>query len=165
MILPMCRKIFSCVAWVLTVALMVTIFCFSHQAAEESQETSESFTKKVLSTVKAFNQLPEIRQEQIVEDIQFSVRKTAHFSVFASLGALMLSAMYLTFNAKRLWFYTYIISTAYAVCDEIHQYFIPGRACMVGDMVLDSMGVMAGILLVMIIRTLYIIRKNKRVKV
>ncbi|MBR6765204.1 MAG: VanZ family protein, partial [Clostridia bacterium] len=107
----MCRKIFSCVAWVLTAILMVTIFCFSHQVAEESQETSESFTKKVLSTVKAFNQLPEIRQEQIVEDIQFSVRKTAHFSVFASLGALMLSAMYLTFNAKRLWLYTYIIST------------------------------------------------------
>ena len=160
----MCRKIFSCVTWLLTVALMVTIFCFSHQEAAESQQTSESFTQKVLSTVSAFNELPEIKQDQIVESVQFFVRKTAHFSIFASLGALMLSAMYLTFNAKRLWLYSYLVSTLYAVSDEIHQHFISGRACMVGDMVLDSMGVMAGILVVMIIRTLYIIRRNKKTK-
>ena len=33
----------------------------------------------------------------------------------------------------------------YAVSDEIHQYFVPGRACMLRDMLLDTCGSLAGI--------------------
>ncbi len=157
----MYKRVFRWVFWVLTVILMITIFCFSAQKAEVSQKTSEGFTKKVLSTFQNFNKLPEPKQEQIVYNVQFSVRKAAHFSVFAALGTMMMSAMYLTFDKKRLWLYTYIISTLYAVSDEIHQYFVPGRACRIGDMILDSMGVTAGILVVMIICLLYKIKKRR----
>jgi VanZ family protein len=157
----MYKRVFRWVFWVLTVILMITIFCFSAQKAEVSQKTSEGFTKKVLSTFQSFNKLPEPKQDQIVYNVQFSVRKAAHFSVFAALGTMMMSAMYLTFDKKRLWLYTYIISTLYAVSDEFHQYFVPGRACRIGDMILDSMGVTAGILVVMIICLLYKIKKRR----
>ena len=39
------------------------------------------------------------------------------------------------------------IGTIYAVSDEVHQLFVEGRSCEVRDMLLDSAGVAAGVLL------------------
>ena len=36
--------------------------------------------------------------------------------------------------------------TVYAVSDELHQLFVPGRACMPADVMLDSAGVLTGTL-------------------
>lgn len=158
----MCKKIFKWVFWILTVVIMVTIFCFSHQEASTSQATSESFTKKALSVSKSFNKLPEIKQTEIVENVQFSVRKAAHFSIYVALGISLLSAMLLTFKKRRLWLYSLIICVLYAISDEMHQLFISGRSCRVGDMFIDSMGAISGILIVLIITTLHTYRKTKK---
>ena len=40
------------------------------------------------------------------------------------------------------------IGTIYAISDEIHQSFIPGRTPMVGDVMIDMCGVLAGIVIV-----------------
>ena len=56
-----------------------------------------------------------------------------------------------------------IIGVIYASFDEIHQCFIPGRGPQVTDIVIDSMGVLFGILLVLLIQKIYkkiILRKN-----
>ena len=157
----MYKQIFKWVFWLLTVFIMVMIFVFSSQEAVQSQKTSESFTKKVLSVSKSFKSLPEIKQNIVVERVQFSVRKAAHFSVFALLGISLLSAMQLSFKKRFLWLFSYIIATVYAISDEVHQLFVIGRSCRVGDMFIDSMGALSGILIVLIITTLY---KNKKAK-
>lgn len=157
----MCKKIFKWVFWILTVLIMVMIFLFSAQEAVKSQKTSENFTKKVLSVSKNFKELPEIQQNMVVEKVQFSVRKAAHFSVYTLLGISLLSAMQLSFKKRFLWLYSYVIATFYAVTDEFHQLFVIGRSCRVGDMFIDSMGALSGILIVLIITTLY---KNKKAK-
>ena len=157
----MCKKIFKWVFWILTALIMVMIFLFSAQEAVESQKTSESFTKKVLSVSKNFKELPEIKQNIVVKKVQFSVRKAAHFSVYTLLGISLLSAMQLSFKKRFLWLYSYVIATFYAVTDEFHQLFVIGRSCRVGDMFIDSMGALSGILIVLIITTLY---KNKKAK-
>ena len=41
----------------------------------------------------------------------------------------------------------WVIGTIYAVSDEVHQLFVEGRSCEVRDMLLDSAGVAAGVLL------------------
>ncbi len=38
----------------------------------------------------------------------------------------------------------------YATSDEIHQYFVPGRACMIEDVFIDTLGVMLGISLILL---------------
>ena len=157
----MCKKIFKWFFWLLTVSIMVMIFLFSAQEAVKSQKTSESFTKKVLSISKNFKSLPEIKQDIVVEKVQFSVRKAAHFSVYTLLGISLLSAMLLTFKKRFLWLYSYVIATFYAFTDEFHQLFVAGRSCKIGDMFIDSMGALSGILIVLIITTLY---KNKKAK-
>ena len=45
----------------------------------------------------------------------------------------------------------------YACIDELHQYFVPGRACQIRDVCIDTAGVLAGVLLV-----LWISRMSRR---
>lgn len=41
---------------------------------------------------------------------------------------------------------SWLIGTAYAVTDEFHQSFVPGRSCEFRDIVIDSCGVLTGVL-------------------
>ena len=64
-------------------------------------------------------------------------------------------------NIKNAIFYSFIFSFFYACTDEIHQYFIPGRAMAFRDVLIDS----AGALLAMIIVNIKIkINKKKENK-
>lgn len=83
------------------------------------------------------------------------VRKTAHFTEYMILGASL--AVNVCDWVKRriddrttkpsalfLWLPAWAIGTIYAVTDEVHQYFVPERACALADMMIDSAGVAAG---------------------
>ena len=45
----------------------------------------------------------------------------------------------------------WIIGTAYAVTDEIHQHFVPGRSCELRDICIDSAGVLCGVLITLLL--------------
>jgi VanZ family protein len=68
-----------------------------------------------------------------------ALRKLAHATEYAVLGLLLARAL-----AERpaLW-----VGIAYAVSDEVHQRFVPGRAGALLDVAIDAAGVLAGILL------------------
>ena len=48
----------------------------------------------------------------------------------------------------------------YAITDEIHQMFVPGRAAMIKDVVIDLAGAMIGAGMFLLIRYLYKRRKE-----
>ena len=56
-----------------------------------------------------------------------------------------------TVRLKRRWPIALAICVVYAVMDEIHQLFIPERAGMIADVLLDSAGAVTGILTVRVI--------------
>ena len=154
------KKFFRYFFWSVSVGIMVAIFCLSNQVAEESQQTSESLTKKIFSASESFRNLPEEKQDEIVEGVQFVVRKTAHFSAYTALAVSLCSAILLTFKGKFLWLYAFSGTALYAISDEVHQYFVPGRSMEVRDVLIDSSGALLGVLLVMYITAL-IKRKSK----
>lgn len=45
----------------------------------------------------------------------------------------------------------WLIGTAYAVTDEFHQSFVPGRSCEFRDVVIDSCGVLTGVLAALLV--------------
>jgi VanZ family protein len=47
----------------------------------------------------------------------------------------------------------------YGVLDEIHQYFVPGRACMVSDMAINAAGALVGAGLVYV----WLLRKRRHI--
>jgi VanZ family protein len=66
------------------------------------------------------------------------LRKIAHAAEFAVLGFLLLRAVGGPQVALGL-------GIAYAVSDEIHQHFVPGRLGSPIDVLIDSAGVLAGV--------------------
>ena len=45
---------------------------------------------------------------------------------------------------KRKWLIAFLFCVAYSISDEIHQHFIPGRACRVTDILIDTTGIAVG---------------------
>lgn len=144
------RNVLLLILWFITLVVMYIIFAFSAQSAEGSQELSEGLLSRILSIIP-------------FEISHVFLRKAAHFSEYALLGAVSFCAFSFTLRRKAF-VYGWIFSTVYAVTDEIHQLFIPGRACRVFDMFIDSTGAAAGILFIsavfFILNRIYKIRKK-----
>lgn len=56
--------------------------------------------------------------------------------------------------------FSLIIGIVYASSDEIHQCFTPGRGPLLTDVIIDTMGILLGILLIMLVLKLYKIMQN-----
>jgi VanZ family protein len=74
-------------------------------------------------------------------------RVVAHFSEYALLGALWLWALYPRLR-RTAWPVAAAISVAYAISDEIHQSFVPGRFSDPFDVLVDSLGIATALVLV-----------------
>ncbi|MBQ4604930.1 MAG: VanZ family protein, partial [Clostridia bacterium] len=59
-------------------------------------------------------------------------------------------------------FLAVVISSVYAVTDEVHQLFVEGRACQITDIIIDSIGAAAGI--AVLTALIFVCRKTRRRK-
>ena len=148
----------------LTVILLVFIFIMSAQPADESAELSLSFDYRLCRFFRPdFDSLSEEEQLKVAAEIDHFVRKTAHFLEFSALGALLF-ADFTLFKIKRGFciLFAFLSGAAYAVSDEVHQLFVPGRSCEAADMLIDSGGVLAGSLFAFLIFLIIITVKAKK---
>lgn len=146
----------------LVFAWMVLIFFFSAKPADESADMSHSVGRTVgRFFVPSFEEWDKEAQEAFAERIDYPVRKTAHATEYAVLGILLMAAAG-SFSDKRVGErirrirmpevgyqsgLSFVIGTMYAASDEFHQLFVPGRSGQISDVMLDSVGVLAGTLL------------------
>ena len=149
---------------VLLVLWMGFIFSMSCENAEESSNTSGQTIKVVLSTVPEFEKQPEEVKVNIIEELQFIVRKSAHFIGYMILGILASCLISYYGNINKKYPLAFLICVIYAISDEIHQLFVPGRAGQVRDVLIDSAGSLLGIILVMAFEKL-LIKINKKHKI
>lgn len=140
--------------FLLLLCWMTTIFIMSAQPANESSQTSGKFVSKVIDVIYSdFENFSTERQGSITYNVTFVVRKTAHFFEYFILGILAIIAA-LTFeksNTSLKALGATLFGVFYAVSDEVHQYFVPGRACRVFDICIDSMGCICAVILVVTI--------------
>ena len=143
-------KSFSIVQFIfvlLTIVCMVLIFYFSSENAEESTDTSDSFTAIAISIFYPdFDDRPLAQQEKITDTVTFAVRKCAHFTIYAALGFCCAMAMGRRKLISRKNLAAQGISSLYACTDEVHQTFSDGRAGRFTDVLIDSAGAFTGIL-------------------
>lgn len=134
------------------IAIFVTIFGFSNQNAETSSGLSQKVANFVVEIVPSIKNMPEQEKEEVVDRIESVVRKIAHYSIYTLVGILLMSLMS-TYKIKELdrIAVSLIVGVIYASTDEIHQAFVPGRGPLVADVILDSMGVLTGIFIVMLV--------------
>lgn len=128
----------------LTLLVMIAIFCFSAQNAVVSQQLSDGFLASLIGRFLGVV-LPRLSEK----GMEFDIRKYAHMCEFMVLGvcAFLLASEY------RLWrrdlraaLLAFGFSLFYACTDEVHQIFVPGRACRAVDVLVDGIGIALGVL-------------------
>ena len=164
--------------------LLVTfflIFNFSSQDAEVSGSVSRkvtAFIVEMLSKVKnmdtnlkiyyimklnpIINLLSKFKNMDMslrlhyIEMLHPIIRKLAHFSIYTLVGFSIMGFM-CTFNIKNIFklIISMCVGVTYAVTDEIHQSFIPGRMPQLFDVGIDSIGVLTGILIMIFLIILF----------
>ncbi len=153
------QKIKRIIFAILLVGWMVLIFTMSAQPAEQSSQLSGGLVSRIVSALYPnFNDLSHTTQTNIIHNTTFIVRKAAHFFEYFVLGVLGFLTVN-TFNKYSLFMRAVlaaVLCVLYAASDEIHQYFVPGRACRFTDILIDS----AGILIAIIIISFIISRKR-----
>ncbi len=155
-------RIFRVVTAVLLVLWCVLIFSLSSQNADDSSETSGKLTQTVISVIYPdFSEMDSERQEDVVHNTTFVIRKAAHFSIFAILGVLSFLSVvtYKEPNYRLKTLISVVFCIIYAITDELHQIFISGRSGEVRDVFIDSIG---SVLAIMILSLIF--KKNKFLK-
>lgn len=136
------------VFYTLTAACMIVIFLLSNQPSEESSALSDGVLDKILTYLH-------------LELTSHFVRKSAHALEFAGLYFLIYMSFGFTFR-KPAPFSAFFACILYAATDEIHQYFVDGRACQLRDVFVDSLGALAALAVCTLIYALFCkIQKSK----
>jgi len=145
------RRIF--ISWTVVVLYLALIFYFSSQDGTESHKVSAGLLQylKVLTLV-----LPEYVQNYLIKylingngNLEFLLRKVAHFTEYFILSFIFYRAMIVSGSRiKKSIIVTVIFCFLYAVSDEIHQLFVPGRVFAVRDIIIDTSGALLGMAIV-----------------
>jgi len=125
----------------LTVAWIMVIFSFSMQSGDESSELSGGIVAEIVELVFG-------GEFQYVEELEFFIRKFAHFTEYFILGALVMLTAKQTHRFEHVVmsvFASMLVCVLVASCDETIQLFSSGRAGQVKDVVLDSCGALCGV--------------------
>jgi hypothetical protein len=126
----------------LTIFIMVVIFMFSSQNAEQSGEVSNAVLAWIAEKIFA---APQAATSHLGS---FLIRKTAHFSIYLCLGISTALTVREWKPMRRPFLWAWMIAVVYAATDEFHQYFVPGRSCEFRDVCIDGLGALAGVCIV-----------------
>ncbi|KKU89266.1 MAG: VanZ-like protein [Candidatus Yanofskybacteria bacterium GW2011_GWA1_48_10] len=77
----------------------------------------------------------------------FIIKKSAHLFVYAVLAVLLYRSLKLTthYSQPYLLLLTLALTTLYAITDEFHQSFTPGRGPHLRDIIIDVVGAGIGL--------------------
>ena len=137
----------------MTVALMVMIFCFSMENAEESDRRSGVISNMIMRLVyPEYEQMDAEWQQSVYESVQHVVRKLAHFTEYMMLGFMIRLCLESWFGHRMnqyriLALIGFGAGAGYACTDEVHQLAIDGRSGQLTDVLVDSSGVLFGVVL------------------
>lgn len=143
------------------------IFLFSNTPSGTSEEQSKTIVNHIVGTQsqQTNNLEKEVENETILEEqkeemvdveyLNFLIRKIAHMSEYFILSLLVLNVI-IQFKGK-IEYKHYIISICfclmYAITDEFHQTFVPGRTGQALDVLIDTFGAILGCGIYKIIRS------------
>jgi VanZ family protein len=151
------NKVIKFLSWLFVINWLLLIYYFSAQPAYDSNNLSNGLTESIIETVEKVS--PE-------KDVNFNrlnhlIRKNAHFFIYLVLAVLLLNAFRNSgvFGIMAL-ILTFVISVSYAISDELHQLFVPGRGGQVKDVFIDCAGTILGLSIYKVLEMIIFTMKN-----
>ncbi len=150
--------------WICAIAWMYVIYMFSSFDGGESANMSEGITKTIVGIIyDDFDSYDEEKQSEIIHQVHFYVRKTAHFLEYGLL-AVIYNTLMLVYDKPRkkqmLW--AVLCAGLYACTDEFHQGFVAGRGPSWVDVCIDTSGALFGTICLSIL--IFIVKCGKNVR-
>ena len=134
------KKRYKILLWALIVLTVATIWSLSLRSATASNEQSNAVALPVVEATGA--------KGVTFQEVLITVRKLAHFAEFGWLGFL-----WGLYGCLQWYPVMWLYGLAVAVIDECLQFFVPGRAPGIWDVVIDYGGFFCGFALVMAVAT------------
>lgn len=131
----------------------------ANKAQQNAKPSNGSSQKKSVQTVKNANK----QANSNAAKLDYMVRKNAHAFEYIVL-AVLVSASFFAFDKKGKQYLIYIVFIClfFAVTDEFHQSFVPGRTSLVSDVLIDFCGSLIGICLFYLLNYKVINRRSIR---
>lgn len=130
------------VAWIAVFIWMGIIFYMSHQPAHVSNELSKEVAKVI-----AVNFDMTANEEFQLGSFNGMIRKYAHFFLYLILGMVVIFGLNkVGVRGKKAVLLSIAICVAFAITDEWHQLFVPGRGAQISDVLIDSCGAIVGVM-------------------
>lgn len=148
---------------ILIVLWMIVVFCFSHQPADQSSETSQQAIQVIVNVLQLEESMSEDELKNLIAGLKAPIRKMAHFAMYF-VGGVLICLLFATinkFSTKQKILLSQCVATGYAVADEVHQALVPGRGPQLLDIGIDSVGAFIGIMIVILLIYLYNRRKKE----
>jgi VanZ family protein len=140
--------------FLLTITWIIVIYFFTELPSFNGQSTATVINKTVVANEVTNHVVsPSTGSLLTLNELNILFRKSAHIFVFGVLAMLFFKCI----EPRR---YSYlmagVLTVLYAIFDEWHQSFIPGRVAAIKDVMFDSFGAMVALFLV------YFIVKRKK---
>lgn len=137
------------------ILMIYIIFFFSQQPGETSSGVSLKVSKTIVTTVDTLTDRHwDNRQiEHYTDQIHYYVRKAGHVTEYFILAITITLPLYVVFGLRHIFLILIsgILCVGLACGDEYHQTFISGRTGTPRDVLIDSIGITAGIIFTEII--------------
>ncbi len=148
------KKLMGLFFFIMAAAIVLCMFIFSSQNGDDSGGLSRDVSRFLAERLSPsfWRSAGTAAREGVLDFMDHPVRKTAHFTEYAVLGAFLMGGfMCLRFSMPLRALFSLLICLAAAGADEYHQKFVTGRAGEVADVLLDTAGAVFGILAVAVI--------------
>jgi VanZ family protein len=129
--------------WVIMLILLMTIIFVATQLPYFKGENTESVIHQSHIFTNHFD----------TKLLNLIVRKLTHLTVFGFLAVLFFKSIG---RVRFRYLLTWLFTTIYALSDEWHQSFVPGRESSYKDVLLDSFGAF------LVLSFIYILKKRKK---
>lgn len=151
------KKNIKYVKCIIAIICCIIIFSFSAVPATASTKQSKGLTYNVIKLLNG-NKLTEKELVKLTKRVNPVIRKIAHFSIYMILAIftymfieeLNIKSKSEKERLRKNIIYTCIFCIIYAIFDEIHQIYVPGRTGKVIDVIIDTLGACTGITIILI---------------
>ena len=125
--------------WSIVVLWMIIIFGLSSESGEQSDNRSFGIVR-IVSVI-----IGKVSPSSDAWTSNHFIRKSAHCFAYLVLGMVVLIALRkMGVSGTKSILLTLVVCIVYAISDEIHQGFVPSRAPMLTDIIIDSCGSLLG---------------------
>lgn len=154
------RLLLSIILVVLTIADMALIFYFSSRTSEQSVEDSRGIAGTIMSSINNGEEIPTEhsalrKYNKKLDTINIRVRHFSHMAEYIPMGLCITLLCMLNLKVRKKKTLSVLIALAisvlYAISDELHQRYVPGRSFELVDIWRDFMGACIGVAIAMLI--------------